>query len=136
MYDAVDIDGYTGLLLDKGNSVYVTGGPEDYEVSGASEIIKQIVLDGFWNVVPDTRYAHFIIEYHVDTDGADKGYIIIKDAKGGRMVSGFSGSKAGASESISENRETARAIYRRSLQKLQKQILENRLPPEFSSYRK
>lgn len=133
-YKIVDISQYKGCLLDEGNCVYVTSGPSRYEQSGADELIKQITMDGFWNVVPEPQYAHFIIEYHVDTDGRDKAFIVIKDANGGRLVSKFAGNKAGSSESESENKEVAESIYMKSLRKLQKKVSEHEIPNEFTAY--
>lgn len=133
-YKTVDISKYKSCLLDEGNCVYVTSGPANYEQSGADELKKQITMDGFWTVVPEPQYAHFIIEYHVDTDGRDKAYVVIKDANGGRKVSKFSGNKAGSSESESENKEVAESIYMKSLRKLQKKVSGREIPDEFAAY--
>lgn len=133
-YKPIDLSTYKGCLLNQGNCVYVTGGPEDYEQSGAEELKKQIIMDGFWNTVPDPKYAHFIIEYHVETEGPDKAYLIIRDGNGERRISKFSGSEEGSSESISENREVAESLYKKALRKLQKRITEHQLPKQFTSY--
>lgn len=133
-YQEIDIAKYKGCLLAKDNNVYVTSGSVDYERSGAGEIMRRLRMDKFWNIVPEARYAHFIIEYHVNTEGRDKAYIIIKDGNGNNLVNDFPGSKTGSSESVSENKEVAYHIYKKALRKLQEQVSENELPSQFSAY--
>ena len=98
-----------GSLLGKGNNVFVTSGGENYEQSGAQELKKQIYIDNFWNVVNDVKSAHFVIEYHVDTNGKDKAYIILKSPERGRQSDELF--RKGSSESMSENRRVAKDIY-------------------------
>ena len=54
---------YRGFLMEKGNNVYVDSGSSIFEQAGAQELIKQIIIDGFWNVVGNRRKAHFVIKY-------------------------------------------------------------------------
>lgn len=115
-----------GSLLSRGNNVFVTSGDENYEQAGAQELKKQIHIDNFWNVVNDVKLAHFVIEYHVDTDGKDKAYIILRAPDTGAQTSELF--RTGASESISENREVARRIYVLHLTPLLKKIEANKIP--------
>lgn len=121
-----------GSLLGKGNNVFVTSGGENYEQSGAQELKKQIYIDNFWNVVNDVKSAHFVIEYHVDTNGKDKAYIILKSPERGRQSDELF--RKGSSESMSENRRVAKDIYIYHLKPLQKKIGTNKIPRTLSMF--
>lgn len=75
-------DGYKGFLLAVGNNVYVRGGDHDYEQAAVQELMKQIMLDGYWNVVYDIQQAHFVLDYIVDLEGRDKAHLRITTPKG------------------------------------------------------
>ena len=122
----VDPSNYKGFLLDKGNNVYVTSGEPDYEIAGAQELIKQINIDGFWIPVNHLNQAHFVIEYHVNLEGRDKGYIKIHDPLN-KLVCSNTWPKS-SSESVSENREVARGIYLNALLPLQSKIEKGEIP--------
>ncbi len=122
----VDPSNYKGFLLDKGNNVYVTSGEPDYEIAGAQELIKQIIIDGFWTPVNQLSRAHFVIEYHVNLEGRDKAYITIHDPLN-KLICSKTWSK-GSSESVSENREVARDIYLNALLPLQPMIERGKIP--------
>lgn len=121
-----------GSLLGKGNNVFVTSGGENYEQSGAQELKKQIYIDNFWNVVNDVKSAHFVIEYHVDTNGKDKAYIILKSPDRGCQSDELF--RKGSSESMSENREVAKDIYKYYLKPLQKKIETNKIPKTLNMF--
>lgn len=121
-----------GSLLGKGNNVFVTSGGENYEQSGAQELKKQIYIDNFWNVVNDVKSAHFVIEYHVDTNGKDKAYIILKSPDRGCQSDELF--RKGSSESMSENREVAKDIYIYHLKPLQKKIETNKIPKTLNMF--
>lgn len=121
-----------GSLLSKGNNVFVTSGDENYEQAGAQEMRKQIYIDNFWNVVNDEKLAHFIIEYHVDTDGKDKAYIILKSQDSTAVTPQMF--RTGTSESIIENRQAARRIYVSNLVSLMKKIEENKIPKDLKIF--
>lgn len=121
-----------GSLLGKGNNVFVTSGGENYELSGAQELKKQIYIDNFWNVVNDVKSAHFVIEYHVDTNGKDKAYIILKSPDRGCQSDELF--REGSSESMSENREVAKDIYKYYLKPLQKKIETNKIPKTLNMF--
>ena len=121
-----------GSLLGKGNNVFVTSGGENYEQSGAQELKKQIYIDNFWNVVNDVKSAHFVIEYHVDTNGKDKAYIILKSPDRGCQSDELF--REGSSESMSENREVAKDIYKYYLKPLQKKIETNKIPKTLNMF--
>ena len=125
---------FHGNLLAPGNNVYIVGGNTMYENSGADELRKQIILDGLWNVTDNIDKAHFVIQYTVETEGRDRAFITITDNEGGRVVSQFRGSETDGSESISENKEFAEKIYRKGLQRLVKDINNNKTPKEFLQY--
>lgn len=103
------------FLLQQGNNVYVRSGKQFYELAGKSELIKQIIIDGFWNVVSDISAADFVVDYNVDLKGKDKAFITISSPDGAVTYEKFDGSVKGTSESISENREVARLIYMKTL---------------------
>ena len=124
--DNIDIDNFKGFLLAKGNHVFVTCGDYDYELAGAKELIKQIIIDGFWAVVDRPEQAHFVIEYHVNLEGRDKAYILIHDVNNQRICD--KKWTKGSSESVSENREVARKIYLDSLLPLQQMIEKGECP--------
>lgn len=114
-----DINSYKGFLLAKGNNVYITSGDSHYEQSGAKELIKQIMIDGFWNVVDDVRQSHFVIKYFVNTEGRDKAFLIFTTANDGQEVTLSSHS---SSESVNENKQVARTMYMKTIFPLYKKI--------------
>lgn len=120
---ADEIKNYHGNLLSYGNCVYVSApNMEPYEQSGAMELVKQITIDGIWKVVNDPAKAHFMIEYYVSTEGKDHAWIEIWSNDRQTVYKGFPGSRKGASESISENREVARCIYINGLMPILKKM--------------
>lgn len=121
------------FLMEKGNNVYVTSGEHMYEMAGAQELIKQISIDGFWNVVVDLKEADFIITYRVNLEGRDRGYIVFSNVDGTISIPMFYKS---ASESVRENREVARSIYLSNLTKVQNDIEKKKKLKEFESFYK
>lgn len=117
--------------LGKGNNVYITSGENAYEQSGAQELIKQIKIDGFWNVVGVPSQADFIITYIVNTDGRDKAYINISVPDTSVVLTKF---KTSSNESVRDNREVARSIYLKKLTKLQKDIVQGKYIQDFSEF--
>lgn len=109
----------SSFLMGKGNNVYVTSGEHIYEIAGAQELIKQISIDGFWNVVNDIKEADFVITYNVNLEGRDKGYIVFSNTDRTTSIPMFYKS---SNESVRDNREVARSIYLSNLTKLQKSI--------------
>lgn len=103
----LDLSGFKGNLLEKGNSVFVCG-DEIYELAGAAELVKQINVDSLWNTVPFPEQAHFIIEYHVNTVGSDKAYLVVRSR--GSKISYISPNRS-TSESFEDNRSAARSLY-------------------------
>lgn len=126
-----DRSNYHGSLLAKGNYVYVSSGGESYEKAGRAELVKQIALDGFWQVVDRREDAQFVIEYYLETKGSDYGYLNICDVSGEHRVTKMPGNRASSNESASGNREAARALYFKVLCKLQKKIEKGTLPAAF-----
>lgn len=112
------------FLMGIGANVYITpGNPDlDYEMAGAQEIIKQILIDNIWNVVSDKSQADFIIKYFVNLEGRDRAYIYLSNRDGSVTYTDFSGNSKHSSESAGENREVARDIYLSSLYKIAKKL--------------
>lgn len=109
---SLDLTNFHGNLLGKGNSVYVPSeGLEPYEKGGVQELIKQISVDEFWKIVNSPRLAHFIIEYHMSTEGRDHAWLVLKSADGKTICSKISGNHTGSSESLEDNHESARTLY-------------------------
>lgn len=126
----VDWSTFKGNLMDKGNNVYIRPNIYDraFERAGVEELIKQVTVDGFWNVVNDKRKAHFIIVYYVNLDGRDTAGIFIQDVTGSKHIDHLSGSQKYASESINENRDKAKSIYLDAIYPLLKKIEEKKYP--------
>lgn len=110
-------ENYKGFLLARGNNVYVRGGEYNYEQAAVQELIKQIMIDGYWNVVYDIRQAHFVLEYYVDLEGKDRAYLRITTPKGD-ISHKYMGQPS--NESVSSNRRIAREYYLSNLASIQK----------------
>ncbi|MBR5399201.1 MAG: hypothetical protein IK103_05350 [Bacteroidales bacterium] len=115
-YEVLDLSGYRGNLLEKGNSVFVCG-DEIYEMAGAAELVKQISIDSLWNTVTFPEQAHFIIEYHVNTVGSDKAYIVVRSRDG--KIS-YTSPKRSTSESFEDNRWQANSFYKNLYSKIKR----------------
>ncbi len=122
---------YRGFLMEKGNNVYVDSGSSIFEQAGAQELIKQIIIDGFWNVVGNRRKAHFVIKYTVNLEGRDKGYVVFTTPREdiGEIV-GF----GSTSESSNDNRELARDVYLKNIVPLQKKIEAKKYPKKLLQF--
>lgn len=131
---AINWNNYKGFLLDLGNNVYVTSGEPLYEQAGAQEIMKQIIIDGYWNVVYNIEEAHFVIDYHVNLKGRDMAYITLKNPQGNITCDDIIGGKSGSSESYSENKEVARRIYLNALAPLAKEIGKKKFPKNLKAF--
>lgn len=130
----IDLEHYKGFLMDIGNNVYVTSGAPTYEQAGAQEIIKQIIIDGYWHVVENIEDAHFIVEYHVNLEGRDKAYILLKVPNSNIVCNNISGGSKGSSESYRENKEVARSIYLNALAPLAKKIQQKNYPKNLQAF--
>jgi hypothetical protein len=124
---------FSGFLLQKGNNVYVAGEDTNYEQAGVQELIKQIMIDGFWNVVDDIHHAHFVIKYVVSLEGRDKAHLLISTPDGDIEKELDS---HGASESSRENHEIARSMYLKSIMPLYKQIESQKYPKDLKIFTK
>lgn len=122
---------YKGFLLDKDCNVFVTSDDHPYEQAGAQELIKQIMIDGFWNVVEDASQAHFVLKYYVNLDGRDKAHLLATTPNGEIQKELAS---SGASESVNENREVARSIYMNDIMPLYKSIEKGKYPKQLTSF--
>lgn len=122
---------YKGFLLEKNNNVYVTSDNHPYEQAGAQELIKQIIIDGFWNVVEDVSQAHFVLKYYVNLEGRDKAHLLLTMPNGDiQKELGY----ASASESANENREVARSLYLDKIMPLFKSIEKGKYPKQLSVF--
>lgn len=124
---------YKGFLLDKGCNVYITSDDFSYEQAGAQELIKQTMIDGFWNVVDDINQAHFVMRYYVNLEGRDKAHIILMTPQEDVKVSIASD---GTSESSKENHEVARNLYLRAVTPLYKKIIAKKYPKFLNDFSK
>lgn len=131
---ATDLDNYKGFLMEIGNNVYVTGGDKIFEQAGVQEIAKQIIIDGYWNLVDDISQAHFVVDYRVNLDGRDKAYILLKNQKGDIIIEKIAGGSKGSSESYQENKEVARSIYLNALVPLAKSIRQKNYPKSLYAF--
>lgn len=122
---------YKGFLLDKNCNVFITSDDHSYEQAGAQELIKQVMIDGFWNVVEDINQAHFVLKYYVNLEGRDKAYIIAMTPKGDSQLELVC---LGSSESVSENREVARDMYLAHIMPLYKRIETKKYPKSFNEF--
>lgn len=126
----LDLSNFKGNLLQKGNCVYVSGGTPS-EKAGASELIKQITIDSLWTVVSDPSLAHFIIDFHVSTEGRDNAYLVIRNQNSTKSFKGF---KRSTDETAASNRSVARIIYMQHLLPKIKKIEQGKTPSEFECF--
>lgn len=122
---------FKGFLLQKGNNVFITSGDATHEQAGVQELIKQTIIDGFWNVVDNIDQAHFIIKYVVNLEGRDKAYLFISTPKGEIEKELDS---QGTSESSNENHEIARSMYKKNIMPLYKQIESQKYPKNLREF--
>ncbi len=122
--DTVNVENYTGFLLDKGNNVYIpVNSPNEYERSGADVLKRLIKQNGFWNIVNQLRAAHFVLEYKVSLTGLDRSYLIIKNRSGCVLYNTLKPvclrkSKEGSlptNEDIDRNRHVSKQLYEKEL---------------------
>lgn len=131
----VDIDNYEGLLLQKGNVVYVESGDTDYERAGANRLREHILEDGFWKLASRKEQAHFIFRYRVITKGPDHLDPQYIDTRSGLTPKGhkklflyfFGNKKISANESVEDNVELADKLYK-VIKRLQKYVEKGKDP--------
>lgn len=125
--ESIDLSQFKGNLLAKGNNVYInTEGIEPCEIAGANELIKQITIDNFWMIVPSKNQAHFILEYHMSTDGRDHAWLEIHSPDNRINCHYIQEKSIKTSESLSENREVARKLYLKTIFPLYNKILKGK----------
>lgn len=122
---------YNGFLLDKNCNVFVTSDNHPYEDAGAQELIKQIMIDGFWNVVDNINQAHFVLKYYVDLEGRDKAYLVVMTPNGDSQIEL---AKSRSSESARGNKEVARNMYLYHIMPLCKKIESQKYPKSLSKF--
>lgn len=128
---ASNYSNYKGFLLEKNCNVFITSDDHHYEQSGAQELTKQTMIDGFWNVVDDINQAHFVLKYYVNLEGRDKANLVVMTPKGDPQLVLAT---AGASESASENREVARDLYLKVILPLYKKIETKKYPKSLNEF--
>lgn len=110
---------YKGLLLAKGNNVYIYSENEEYEKAGAKQLKALLKKDGFWNVVDNMIDAHFTIGYIVDLRGRDKAFIHISSWRSEKaMILCVSTTN----ESVQTNSRLAYEMYNKHIIPFQKKI--------------
>lgn len=128
-------DNFKGFLLAVGNNVYVRGGETNYEQAAVQELRKQILIDGYWNVVYDIREAHFVIDYFVDLEGRDKAHLRITTPKGDinyephKLI-------VRSSESVSTNKDIARNLYLTYIDNIAKNYMKGKIPKYLEIFNK
>lgn len=110
---------YKGLLLAKGNNVYIYSENEDFETAGAKELKSLLKKEGFWNVVDNMRDAHFTIGYIVDLRGRDKAFIHISSW---RTEKAMILCVSSTDESVQTNSRLAYEMYNKHIIPFQKKI--------------
>ena len=130
---ASNYSNYKGFLLDKNCNVFITSDDHHYELAGAQELIKQVMIDGFWNVVDDINQAHFVLKYLVNLEGRDKAYLVVMTPKGDSQLEL---AHTGSSESASENREVAKNLYMTNIIPLYKRIETKKYPKSLNEFMK
>ena len=78
------------------------------ELSGARELMNQVLIDDFWKLVATRDQAHFVLEYYMSTAGRDHAWLEIRLRDNSIICKNMSGNYRGTSESIGENRDVAR----------------------------
>lgn len=69
----------TGLLIEKGNCVYIpTDGPTDYEMAGQKMLKELVERAGYWVVVDYIEQSHFVLQFRTIEEGLDRSEIIIR----------------------------------------------------------
>ncbi len=126
----LDLSDYHGNLLAGGNNVFIVEQGEQYEIAGALELKKQIIIDQYWKIVNNPEEAHFILKYTVSTIGRDKATLTISDNEG----NAFYAKSLSASESVRENREVARELYLEMLYGVPEKIQNNRIPVQYKRF--
>lgn len=124
---------FIGFLLEKGCNVFITSEDHAYEQAGVQELIKQTMIDGYWNVVDDINQAHFVMRYYVNLEGRDRAHLIFETPQGNVKEEI---SSQGTSESINENREVARSLYLKSVFPLFKKIESKKYPKNLNTFAK
>lgn len=110
---------YKGLLLAKGNNVYIYSENEEYEKVGAKQLKSLLRKEGFWNVVDNMADAHFILGYIVDLRGRDKAFIHISSW---RTEKAMILCVSSTDESVQTNSRLAYEMYNKHIIPFQKKI--------------
>lgn len=75
----IDLTDFHGLLLAKGNCVYVTSNSDiEYEKAAVERIKSNMKNIGYWTVVDTPEQAHFVLQYGICTKGQDRAFVYLR----------------------------------------------------------
>lgn len=81
-FPEVDLSQFHGLLLAKGNCVYVAANStEQWDLWGVERIKYHLKSIGYWTVVDKPEQAHFIIQFGINLRGNDRAYGYLRTRK-------------------------------------------------------
>lgn len=81
-FPVVDLSQFQGLLIDKGNCVYVAANStEEWDQWGAERIKYHLKRIGYWTVVDKPEQAHFIMQFGVCLQGQDRSFFYMRTRK-------------------------------------------------------
>ncbi len=124
------LSGYKGLLLSKGNNVFVYSNKGEIEEAAAKALKEQLKKDKFWNVVDDIVEAHFTINYYVSFKGRDMVTVTVTSwRKEGSYMILYENTHFNLEEP-STNEIIAKRIYEKEIKKFQKKIETGKLSNE------
>ncbi len=78
-FPEVDLTGFHGLLISKGNCVYVPiNGAYEGERAAQAHLKRLLEQDGFWKVVDYPEQAHFVFQGVLTTAGQDRFFFVLR----------------------------------------------------------
>lgn len=81
-YPNIDLSQFHGLLIARGNCVYVAANTtEDWDLWGVERIKTQLKQLGLWTVVDRPEQAHFILQFGLCLEGADQAFFYLRTRK-------------------------------------------------------
>ena len=78
-FPEVDLTNFHGLLINKGNCVYVPiNGAYEGERAAQAHLKRLLEQDGFWKVVDYPEQAHFVFQGVLTTAGQDRFFFVLR----------------------------------------------------------
>lgn len=122
-----NLQNYRGLLIKKGNNVFVYSDNRQSSKAGADEIKRLLRKDRFWNVVDDISLAHFTINYITEFRKRDSAQLSISSWRNSNFFL-LAVNKAFQLESESTNVSVAFNMYHEAIVPLQTKIAKGKVP--------